>query len=94
MYADYAAVKDTSAQYSVERYVIGRYLRISQDDRREGESNSIASQRDLIENYILSLDEFSGAKVVDYVEACDIIEPKPENPYTARDSAVLVQNLY
>lgn len=50
------------------KYTIGDYLRISQEDSADIESNSIRNQREMIRQYIAEQDEFRGATVVDYVD--------------------------
>ena len=50
------------------KYTIGDYLRISQEDSADIESNSIRNQREMIRQYIAEHDEFHGATVTDYVD--------------------------
>jgi len=57
---------------------IAMYLRISQEDGADLESNSIKNQREIIISYLAERAEFNGANCIDYVEACDILEPTPE----------------
>lgn len=45
---------------------IAAYLRLSQDDDNAGESNSIASQRQIIRNHIDSVPEFPGLTVIEF----------------------------
>ena len=47
---------------------IARYLRLSQEDGADAESNSIKNQREIIRSYLDGRGEFSGAKVTDYVD--------------------------
>ena len=47
---------------------IGAYLRISQDDGMDIESNSIKNQREIIKSYIDGREEFKGALVTDYID--------------------------
>lgn len=49
-------------------YVIARYLRLSFDDNPNDESNSIINQRVMIQTYMEGIEEFAGARVVDYVD--------------------------
>ncbi len=44
------------------------YLRISKDDGADFESQSITNQRELIKSYIASREEFSGAKLTEYID--------------------------
>jgi DNA invertase Pin-like site-specific DNA recombinase len=67
------------------------YLRLSRDDGGDLESNSIGNQRSKLQLYAK---EHGFIVYSEYVEACDIIEPKSKNPDVARDSAILVQNFY
>lgn len=45
---------------------IAKYLRLSLGDENAGESNSITGQRQLLDDYIASSEEFAGAKVVEF----------------------------
>jgi len=47
---------------------IGAYVRISQDDGANRESNSIKNQREIIKSYIVGHDEFRDAVITDYVD--------------------------
>jgi DNA invertase Pin-like site-specific DNA recombinase len=70
MYANYqsnAAVLDYERVFSAD-YVIANYLRISDQDDKHDESNSITNQRALAHNYIVVHNEFANAKIVDYVD--------------------------
>ena len=58
----------------MEEYTIAKYLRLSSEDKDlkdsiKNESNSIANQRRLIDNYISSHREFDGASVIEF---CDV----------------------
>lgn len=44
------------------KYIIAKYLRLSQDDGNEGESNSISNQRDLLNDYISK--NFESRKII------------------------------
>jgi DNA invertase Pin-like site-specific DNA recombinase len=57
---------NTTAQAS--KYVIADYLRISQEDGVNIESNSIKNQREMIRQYISEQDDFQDATVIDYVD--------------------------
>jgi len=57
----------------MSEYVIAKYLRLSSEDvdlkqSDKLESNSISNQRNLLDSYINSIPEFSGAKVIEF---CD-----------------------
>lgn len=60
-------VIDTSYNSSTE-CIIARYLRISHEDDKKDESNSITNQRALIQSYIGAQGEFQNARVIDYVD--------------------------
>ena len=47
---------------------IAYYLRLSQDDNNIGESNSIASQREIIKEYIYSRDEFVETQTLEFID--------------------------
>lgn len=47
---------------------IGRYLRISHEDDRHDESNSITNQRRLIDHFIENNEEFKKAEILEYVD--------------------------
>jgi len=51
----------------MDKYIT-EYLRLSQDDDNAGESNSITSQRQIIENYIGAVPEFSGLPVKEFID--------------------------
>jgi len=60
--------------------VIAKYLRISDKDidmydAKKQESNSLKNQRALLDDYIANSTEFANYEVIEYVEACDIIDP-------------------
>jgi len=48
--------------------ILAKYLRISDDDGRYGESQSIEGQRMLLDDFIASNPELSGAHVLEYVD--------------------------
>jgi len=75
----------------MNEYVIAKYIRLSLDDAIS-ESMSIPNQRVLLDRHIESLGIANG-EVLEFVEACDILEPKSKNPVISRDSAILVQIL-
>ena len=47
---------------------VALYLRISQDDGADLESQSIANQRELIKSYVAAREEFSGAALTEYID--------------------------
>ena len=47
---------------------VAKYLRISQDDDNLGESSSIISQRQIIDNYISSVAEFTNIPTIEYID--------------------------
>ncbi len=49
-------------------YVIAIYLRLSQEDENLGESESIANQRDLIHSFIKNEPDFSGCRIIEFVD--------------------------
>jgi len=49
-------------------YVVAKYLRISDDDGRYGESQSIEGQRALLDDYILSDPDLKKARVLEYTD--------------------------
>jgi len=49
-----------------KNYVIAIYLRLSLEDDGYGESESISNQRDLVNNYISSHNEFDGCSVLEF----------------------------
>jgi len=56
------------AMASFNKWRIGGYFRISQEDRRAGESASITSQRALIKDFIKHKEEFINADISEYVD--------------------------
>ena len=48
------------------RYIIGMYLRISSDDGFHGDSQSIAGQRDLINEFIRNHAELKGSRIIEF----------------------------
>ena len=51
---------------SKSNYVIALYLRLSQEDEVYGESESIANQRDLLNDYVSKNKEFINAQVIEF----------------------------
>jgi DNA invertase Pin-like site-specific DNA recombinase len=47
---------------------IALYLRLSNEDKNEGESNSISNQRDLLKNYITSKKDLQGYEVLEFID--------------------------
>ncbi|WP_312048280.1 recombinase family protein, partial [Anaerotignum sp.] len=47
---------------------IALYLRLSNEDINEGESNSISNQRDLLRNYISSKKDLQGYEVLEFID--------------------------
>ena len=57
-----------SKKASLQCLNIAGYLRLSQEDGSDIESNSIKNQRELIRNYLAGHPEFTDAKIIDYVD--------------------------
>ena len=64
----YGNMVQAAQKTSTGRYNIAGYLRLSQDDGAEIESNSIKNQREIIKHFIANHAELSGAKYIDYVD--------------------------
>ncbi|MDD3322162.1 MAG: recombinase family protein, partial [Paludibacter sp.] len=47
---------------------IALYLRLSNEDTNEGESNSISNQRDLLRNYISTKKDLQGLEVLEFID--------------------------
>jgi hypothetical protein len=60
---------------------ITKYYRLSLDDGINSESNSIDSQRCIIENYIATVSDFAGMPKMEFSEACDILDPTQKSLY-------------
>ena len=52
----------------MSNYKIALYLRISQDDGADIESNSIKNQREIINSYIAGREDFRGAETIEFVD--------------------------
>ena len=51
------------------KYAISLYLRLSQEDDRKDESNSIKHQREMVRDFIANHDDFKGnVSLVEYVD--------------------------
>lgn len=62
------SMMQTARNTRIGSYNIGSYLRISQDDGADIESNSIKNQREIIKSYIAGQGEFKDASLIDYVD--------------------------
>ena len=51
-----------------DEYVIACYHRLSFDDNLDDESNSITNQRAMTQGHVKGMEEFAGARIVDYVD--------------------------
>jgi len=69
MFAEHMT-KDSNAfaVTSFSKWRLGGYHRISQEDKKIGESASITNQRALIKDFIKRTEEFTGAEVIEYVD--------------------------
>jgi len=63
-----SSAEHASSATKIASFNLAAYLRISKDDSKNLESQSISSQRDLVRNYIANHNDFAGAKVTEYVD--------------------------
>jgi len=68
------------------KYKAIKYIRLSSADDKPGESDSVANQRKLIDEWLKNHPEIE--VVAEKVEACDILEPNPGSLATGGFQAI------
>lgn len=61
-------LKSPMCDVSNTHYNIAGYYRLSKDDGKDIESNSIKNQREIVKAYIAKREDFKGAKIIDYAD--------------------------
>lgn len=52
----------------MSKNLLARYIRLSREDEKESESNSIANQRELLKNFVESSPDLSQYEAVEFCE--------------------------